>query len=150
MMSKSRPFEPPPGIRDQAIGQKAVVQKVTILRLFSPFAAEVKRILGRQQAFARLDAGGRSSVDVVEFSGLGLGVVLRTVAIQFLAVSEALVMNFAASHGLMGRLVVIDLVGCEQRILGLDPRISAKVQYFPIGFLLIRRGFSRFRPVREP
>src|SRR6266478_4601167 len=91
------PFQPPPGARQRAIGQEAIMEHVVILEALSPFALKIKWILSSEKSPASLNASRRSARHVIELSSFGVDVVFGPFAVQLFAAHEEFKMDVTTS-----------------------------------------------------
>ena len=66
-------------------------------------------------------------MDKVEFAGFVVGIVFRVVAVNHVAVSVLLEMDVPPGVGDLGVVVIIDLIGSQQRLVCLQPHGSPKM-----------------------
>jgi hypothetical protein len=82
-----------------------------------------------------LDAGGGGAAHIIEFPGLGIDVIFGVIAVQFFAANEVFEVDVAAGLGIAGFGVVIQFVGLQQHIRGLQAHGAAKVADGSFGVL---------------
>ncbi len=127
--------EPPPRFGNLAIGDEAIVHDVLSVHTLAPFAFEVERIAGGEQAGARNDLGFRGAAHVVEDARLGVHVVLGVIAVEFGAVQEIFVADVAPGLYVASVVVVIHGVGVQFLVRHFQMDVAAQVAQVAIGLL---------------
>ena len=110
--------EPPPGLWNLAIGDESFVDDVLSVHALAPFAFEIKRVVGGQQAGTRNDLGLRRAAHVVEDAGLGVDVVFGAIAVELGPVQEIFIADVAPRLHVAGVVVVIHRVGIQLLVDG--------------------------------
>ena len=121
-----RAGQPPPRARQAAGSDEAVVENIAVLQTLRPFSLKDERVRRGKNARPGVDFGRRRSPDVVKLALLSFEIVFGAIAKENLAAGEVFVVDMAASLGLTGLRVVVDLVRFQQQVSGFQFHAAAE------------------------
>ena len=139
-------MQPPPAIRDFAIGNETAMQNVVVLQSFGKITFEIEWILRGQQPSSGLNPGGKGSINLIKFAGFRVDVVLYVICVQFFFTQEMIKVNVPPCLGVTGLVVVIHLVGGQLHAFGFNDDAAAQVAEWTGGLLGHGANPHKFRP----
>ena len=139
---RARRPQRPPGMVNVAVGHKAIVNRIVISRLVDNFSLDIERIVRRQQARAALTRRTDRPMNVVERPQLGPRVVVELLGVQILLPQAVAVAHIAARLHLISRIVVIDLIRRNHRVVKANLDSPPQETLIPHALLTVSNDFE--------